>query len=168
MKTSENLTVFCFQGLEKGCNGKNGLIKKRRQTWLQINSLPMTDDPLIDTYVIDSAISRVDEKELGKKRWTHDFADSNTTDINHYIIPILRRPGVLSLVFRTNDSIFKRSRNIFRDLLSWKSVITKSLFYLEVIFPWPTLYVDNIAAVIRVCRTMRNSVKYLKCRVLQK
>ena len=95
----------------------------------------------------DSIITGIDEKRLGKNCLVkvHDFRGATLVDINHHIIPILKKkPDVIILHVGTNDSVSRTSRQILDDLLQLKSaIITKTLPNCQVIFSQPTLRVDN-------------------------
>ena len=61
-------------------------------------------------------------------------------DINHHIIPILKKkPDVIILHVGTNESVSRTSHEILDDLLQLKSAITKTLPNCHVIFSQPTL-----------------------------
>ena len=77
------------------------------------------------------------KKGLVKNRLVkvHDFRGVTLTDINHHIIPTLKKkPGVILLQVGMNDSISKTSCEIVDDLLQLKTVITKTLPKCQVIF----------------------------------
>ena len=111
----------------------------------------------IGTCVIvgDSIITGIDEKRLSKNRLVkvHDFRGATLADINHHIIPILKKkPDVIILHVGTNDSVSRTSREILDDLLQLKSAITKTLPNCQVIFLQPTLRVDNGKAALTLHR----------------
>ena len=90
----------------------------------------------------DSIITGIDEKRLSKNRLVkvHDFRGATLADINHHIIPILKKkPDVIILHVGTNDSVSRTSREILDDLLQLKSAITKTLPNCQVICSQPTL-----------------------------
>ena len=83
----------------------------------------------------------------------HDFRGATLADINHHIIPILKKkPDVIFLHVGTNDSVSRTSREIPNDLLQLKSAITKTLPNCHVIFSQPTLRVDNGKAALTLHR----------------
>ena len=103
----------------------------------------------------DSIITGIDEKRLSKNRLVkvHDFRSATLTDINHHIIPILKKkPDVIILHVGTNDSVSRTSRKILDDLLQLKSAITKKLPNCQVIFSQLTLRVDNGKAALTLHR----------------
>ena len=97
----------------------------------------------------DSIITGIDEKRLSKNRLVkvHDFRGATyrgATDINHHVIPILKKkPDVIILHVGTNDSVSRTSREVLNDLLQLKSAITKTLPNCQIISSQPTLRVDN-------------------------
>ena len=94
----------------------------------------------------DPIITGIDEKRLSKNRLVkvHDFRGANLADINHHIIPILRKkPDVIILHVVTNDFVSRTSRETLDDWLQLKSVITKTLPKYQEISSQPTLPVDN-------------------------
>ena len=103
-----------------------------------------------------SIITGIDEKRFSKNRLVkvHDFRGATLADINHHIIPILKKkPDVIILHAGTNDSVSRTSHEILDDLLQLKSAITKTLPNCQVIFSQPTLRVDNgMAALTLHCR----------------
>ena len=96
-----------------------------------------------DTCVIvgDSIITGIDEKRLSKDLLVkvHDFRGATLADINHHVIPILKKkPDVIILHVGTNDSVSRILCEILNDLLQLKSVITKTLPNCQVILSQPT------------------------------
>ena len=94
----------------------------------------------------DSVITGIDKKRLSKNLLVkvHDFRGGTVADINHHIIPILKKkPDVIILHVATNDSLSRTSREVLDDLLQLKSAITKTQTNCQVIFLQPTLRVDN-------------------------
>ena len=103
----------------------------------------------------DSIITGIDEKRLSKNRLVkvHDFRGATLADINHHIIPILKKKsGVIILHVGTNDSVSRTSREILDDLLQLKSAITMTLPNCQVIFSQPTLRLDNRKAALTLHR----------------
>ena len=103
----------------------------------------------------DSIITGIDEKRLSKNRLVkvHECRGATLADINHHIIPILKKkPDVIILHVGTNDSVSRASRDILDDLLQLKSAITKTLPNCQVIFSQPTLRVDNGKAALNLHR----------------
>ena len=93
----------------------------------------------------DSIFTGIDEKRPSKNCLVkvHDFRGATLADINHHIIPILKKkPNVIILHVETN-SVSTTSREILNDLLQIKGVITKTLPNCHVIFSRPKLRVDN-------------------------
>ena len=90
----------------------------------------------------DSVITGIDKKRLSKNLLVkvHDFRGGTVADINHHIIPILKKkPDVIILHVATNDSLSRTSREVLDDLLQLKSAITKTQTNCQVIFLQPTL-----------------------------
>ena len=103
----------------------------------------------------DSIITGIDEKRFSKNRLVklHDFRGATLADINHHIIPILKKKAdVIILHVGTNDSVSRTFREILDDLLQLKSAITKTLPNCQVIFSQPTLRVDNGKAALTLHR----------------
>ena len=103
----------------------------------------------------DSIITGIDEKRLSKNRLVkvHDFRGATLADINHHIIPILKKKAeVIILHVGTNDSVSRTFREILDDLLQLKSAITKTLPNCQVIFSQPTFRVDNGKAALTLHR----------------
>ena len=101
----------------------------------------------------DSIITGIDEKRLSKKRLVkvHDFRGATLADINHHVIPILKKkPDVIILHVGTNVS--RILCEILDDLLQLKSVITKTLPNCQVILSQPTPWVDNGKAALTLHR----------------
>ena len=95
------------------------------------------------------------KKRLSKNRLVkvHDFRGATLADINHHIIPILKKkPDVVILHVGTNDSVSRTSREVLDDLLQLKSAITKTLPNCQVIFSQPSLRVDNGKAALTLHR----------------
>ena len=93
-----------------------------------------------------SIITGIDEKSLSQNRLVkvHDFRGDSLADINQNIIPILKKkPDVIALHIRANDSVSRTSRGILDYLLQLKSVITKMLPNFQVMFSQPTHRVDS-------------------------
>ena len=88
----------------------------------------------------DSIITGIDEKKVSKNRLVkaHDFRGVTLADINHHIIPILKKKqDVIILHVGTNDSVSRTSREILDDLFQLKSATTKTLPNCQVIFSQP-------------------------------
>ena len=103
----------------------------------------------------DSIITGIDENRLSKNRLVkvHDFRGATLADINHHIIPILKKKAeVIILHVGTNDSVSRTFREILDDLLQLKSAITKTLPNCQVIFSQPTFRVDNGKAALTLHR----------------
>ena len=74
----------------------------------------------------------------------HDFRCATLADINHHIIPILKKkPNVIILHVGTNGSVCRTSHEILDDLLQIKGAITKILPDWHVIFSQPTLSIGQ-------------------------
>ena len=102
----------------------------------------------------DSVFTGIDEKRPSKNRLVkvHDFRGVTLADINHHIIPILKKkPNVIILHVGTN-SVSRTSREILNDLLQIKGAITKILPNCQVIFSQPKLRVDNGKAALTLNR----------------
>ena len=102
----------------------------------------------------DSVFTGIDEKRPSKNRLVkvHDFRGVTLADINHHIIPILKKkPNVIILHVGTN-SVSRTSREILNDLLQIKGAITKILPNCQVIFSQPKLRVDNGKAALTLHR----------------
>ena len=103
----------------------------------------------------DSIIAGIDGIRLSKNRLVkvHDFRGATLADINHHIVPILKKiPDAIILDVGTNDFASRTSREILDDLLQLKSAITKTLPNCQVIFSQPTLRVDNGKAALTLNR----------------
>ena len=89
----------------------------------------------------DSIFTGINKKRPSKNRLVkvHDFRGATLADINHHIIPILKKkPNVIILHVGTN-SVSRTSREILNDLLQIKGAITKILPNCQVIFSQPNL-----------------------------
>ena len=109
------------------------------------------------TFVIvgDSIITGIDEKRLSKNRLVkvHHVRGATLADINHHIIPILKKKrNVIILHVGTNDSVSRTSHEIPDDLLQLKSAITKTLPNCQAIFSQATLRVDHGKAALTLHR----------------
>ena len=99
----------------------------------------------------DSIIIGIDEKRLSKNRLVkvYDFRGATLANINHDIIPILKKkPDVTILYVGMNESVSRTSRENLHDFLQLKSVIPKTLPNCQVFFSQPTPRVDNCRAAL--------------------
>ena len=73
----------------------------------------------------------------------HDFRGPTLANVNHHIIPILKKLDFVIVNVGTNDYVSRTSREILDDLLQFKSAVTKTLPNCQLIFSQPSLRVDN-------------------------
>ena len=79
----------------------------------------------------DSIVTGINEKRLSKNLLVkvHAFRGATFADINHHIIPVLKKkPDVIILNIGTNDCVSRTSREILDDLLQLKSVMSGNYF----------------------------------------
>ena len=121
---------------DEDCTINEASPKETKHTWSAGTSV----------IVGDSIITGIDEKRLSKNRLVkvHHVRSATLSDINHYIIPILKKKRkVIILHVGTNDSVSRTSHEILDDLLQLKSAITKTLPNYQAIFSQATLRVDH-------------------------
>ena len=88
----------------------------------------------------------------------HKFPGGNSEDIQHHLIPIIKKkPSYLILHVGTNDATKSSSRDILNKLLNLKMQVTQELPDCKVFISTPTLRSDNGKAML----TLKQVTKHL-------